>query len=83
MKDILTYGEWAVHPNGKMVNQKGMVIPVNELQHDGWLLFFSGQKRTDLNDFIPAWMQACRNAGIAEISQKTTTLPKYLREKSI
>ncbi len=83
MKDVMIYGEWAVHPNGKMVNDKGMVIPVNELQHETWLLYFSGQKRTNLNDFIPAWMQACRNAKITEVVQKTTTMPEYLKEKSI
>lgn len=69
MKAQKTFGKWKVEPNGEMNYDDGRyVIFGSDLEQDDWILHLTSKGWIDWNDFIPAYLQALRNAGIQKLS---------------
>ena len=67
-----TYGKWLVYANGTMFYDNRIYIPVEKvLEDDTWVIHFLGCEEIDFNDFIPAYLQACKNAGRKRITVRT------------
>ncbi len=59
------FGGWLVYPDGTLEHkQNGYLIGANRLRNDDWILHLLEKSWVDMNDFIPAYFQAMRNAGI-------------------
>lgn len=69
-KDVnMQFGDWLVEPNGDMSNN-GYNIESYRLNKEDWFLHLLNKPWMDWNDFIPAYFQACCNAGIQNITMK-------------
>lgn len=68
-KETMTFGKWKVEPSGDMIYDGGRyAIYDNRLTWDEWILHLTSKGWIDWNDFIPAYLQALRNAGIQKLS---------------
>lgn len=64
-KGANTFGKWKVSITGDMIYDDGKyAINDNQLRSDDWILHLFEKKWIDWNEFIPAYFQALRNAGI-------------------
>ena len=73
-KKPVKYGLWSVDIHGNMDYEDGRYfIEYDRLKEDDWIIHIWGRECANWNDFIPAYFQACYNAGI----QKITQLVKY------
>ena len=71
-KREINFGEWYVSIGGDLEHlQRGYFIGKDRLQEDNWLLHLSEKGWIDWNDFIPAYLQACKNAGLRKIKMIT------------
>ena len=69
-KETMTFGKWKVEPCGDMIYDGGRyAIYDNQLERENWILhLMTSKKWIDFNDFIPAYLQALRNAGIKKVT---------------
>ena len=59
------FGGWHVYPDGSLeYTERGYLIEADRLREDDWILHLLTKRWVDMNDFIPAYFQAMRNAGI-------------------
>lgn len=68
-----TFGDWRVDAHGNMTFQNGRYnISAPRLNKKGndWMLHLFEKRWIVWDDFVPAYFQACRNAGIKEITMK-------------
>lgn len=69
-KDVdMHFGDWLVEPNGDMENN-GYYITADRLTENEWFLHLQRKSWMDWNDFIPAYFQACCNAGLQGFEMK-------------
>lgn len=70
-KKAEVFGKWEVRKNGDMIYDKGRyAIYSTQISNDDWLLHIYEKKWNDFNEFIPAYLQALRNAGIKKLEMK-------------
>jgi hypothetical protein len=68
-KSKIDFGKWKVTISGNMnCEERNYFIPFDRLQDENWILHLSSKNWIDFNEFIPAYLQACENAGIEKIS---------------
>ena len=70
VKTANTFGQWEVDKFGNMEFRKYYFISRERLSSKNWILHLSEKRWIVWNDFIPAYMQACLNAGIQEVTIK-------------
>lgn len=59
------FGGWHVCPDGTLDYKHGRyIIEGYRLTKNDWILHMMGKSWVNMNDFIPAYFQAMRNAGI-------------------
>lgn len=65
------FGKWKVSKKGDMNYQNGRYyISKEQLNQDNWIAHLFGKIWIDWNEFIPAYFQACKNAGIKSLNIK-------------
>lgn len=73
-KQSATFGKWRVSECGDMTYNKGQyAIYDYQLNNTDWIVHMFTKNWIDFNEFIPAYFQALKNAGI----QKTEILIHY------
>jgi len=78
MGKIEHYGNWYVEENGYLY-YKDQMKPVEimydldekRLKEQDWILHMLEKRWCNMNDFIPAYLHACKNAGIQILTIKT------------
>ena len=66
-----TFGTWKVSLNGDMEDQNGTKYSSKQITtEDDFIVHMMEKSWIDLNDFIPAYFQACTNAGIQFVKIK-------------
>jgi len=70
-KQQTVFGKWVVSPNGDLDYDNRYFIDHSRLSED-WISHLSEKGWIVFNDFIPAYLQALRNA-----NQKTITIKVY------
>ena len=58
------FGKWSVSKSGDMLHDSGYPIYDHQLERDNWIIHMLEKDWVDFNDFIPAYFQALKNAGI-------------------
>lgn len=72
MKQTLTSGKWIVTFQGDMEYKNGAYfISADRLKEPDWIPHLAGKNWIDWNEFIPAYLQACENAGIQFVGIRT------------
>lgn len=64
IKRAVSFGKWAVSINGDMEYDSYYSITAFRLKEDNWIAHLFEKNWIDFNEFIPAYFQACKNAGI-------------------
>lgn len=64
--------QWWITPKGDMCALGCYDIAAHRLKEPSWLLHLSEKRWFDANLFIPAWFEACRRAGITEVTMWTS-----------
>ena len=59
--------EWWLSEAGDMYGGYYSFINAERLNEQDWLLHLMGKKWFDANTFLPAYMEACRRAGLREV----------------
>lgn len=59
--------EWWLSEAGDMYGGYYSFINADRLDEQDWLLHLMGKKWFDANTFLPAYMEACRRAGLREV----------------
>lgn len=60
--------DWFLSPKGDMYSPFGRYeIVASRLKEDDWCLHLSDKTWYDENTFLPAYLEACRRAGIREV----------------
>ena len=68
-----TQFEWEISPEGDLCHKKmNYHIYSNQLHEKNWILQMMEKGWCNLNAFIPAYLEACRRAGIKELTIITT-----------
>lgn len=62
--------DWAINADGDLIGWGYYLIDCNRLKEDDWLLHLMSKALFDANTFIPAYMAACRRAGVKEVTMK-------------
>ena len=78
LKNKSKFGDWVVSKKGDMTYKKGRYfIDYYRLydDNDDWIEHMSHKTWIDMFDFIPAYLQALKNAGLQHIINKLTLLP--------
>jgi len=67
-----TFGDWEVDEKGNMEFKNYYFISAGRLNQKGndWMLHLFEKRWIVWDDFVPAYFQACRNAGIKEVQMK-------------
>ncbi len=67
------YGKWIAYKSGSLFHEDNLYIPEDKvLNDDTWVIhMMSAVEWVDLNTFIPAYLQACKNAGKKRIQVRT------------
>lgn len=77
-KRPIKFGDWDVDIHGNMDFQNGRYyLESDRLRENDWFIHIWGRDYAIWNDFVPAYFQACYNAGIKSINQ----LVHYENEK--
>lgn len=64
--------DWEISENGDLTHKKrGYLIEAWQLKENDWLLHMMEKGWVNLNTFVPAYLEACRRAGINKISIMT------------
>jgi hypothetical protein len=59
------FGDWVVSKSGDMDYKSGTyIISEDTLYQSNWILHMSEKTWINMNDFIPAYLQAMKNAGL-------------------
>ena len=67
-----TFGKWLVEKHGDMTYGEYFFIPAEKiLKEDTWLIHMMTYDWIDFNDFLPAYLQACKNAGKKRVYVRT------------
>lgn len=67
-----TFGKWLVYEHGDMMYDDALFIPAEKiLKEDTWLIHMMIYEWIDFNDFIPAYLQACKNTGKKRVLVRT------------
>lgn len=67
-----TYKDWTVSPAGDLTYEpRAYTITADRLDEDDWFLHMMEKGWCDMNEFVPAYFQAMRNAGINSVEIKT------------
>jgi hypothetical protein len=69
-KQSLVIGKWKVDIKGNMDHDGRYSISADRLGEDDWILHLFEKGWIVWNDFIPAYYQACRNAGVESVTMK-------------
>ena len=70
IKQRSVFGDWKVSKCGDMSYKKGVYnIYDYQLPDNDWIAHMMEKEWVNLNDFMPAYFQACKNAGIQKITQ--------------
>lgn len=65
VRDGFKFGDWVVSESGDMDYKDGTYIISDDTLHMGnWILHMSEKSWVNMNDFIPAYLQAMKNAGL-------------------
>jgi hypothetical protein len=65
------FGKWEVSKNGDLdFNNGRYFISADRLNNDNWIAHLFEKAWIDWNEFIPAYFQACKNAGIQKLQIK-------------
>lgn len=60
--------DWYVRTDGQMLDKRtGYVIPPDELDREHWLIHLLDKRWFDATTFLPAYIEACRKAGLEVI----------------
>ena len=70
-KEIKQFGSWEVSPKGDMNHDGRYSIPSNRLTEDNWIIHMQEKGWIDFNTFLPAYLQALKNAGKQFVKIKT------------
>ena len=63
------FGKWEVSETGDMIwDGARYAIYDYQLTKNDWFIHLSGKRWIDWNEFIPAYIQALKHAGIREVS---------------
>lgn len=63
--------DWFISPKGDLLSRRGDYnIEFCFLSMPDWILILSEKRWFDANTFLPAYYEACRRAGIKEITMK-------------
>ena len=60
--------DWEISPKGDLVGWGYYWITSDRLNENDWILHLMEKAAFDANTFIPAYFEACRRAGIKEIT---------------
>lgn len=63
--------QWWLTPSGDMCAMGTYEIGADHLATPSWLMHLGEKSWFDANKFIPAWFEACRRAGIDEVTMWT------------
>ncbi len=66
-KTLKVFGKWTVYMDGISNNEREYWIDANRLAEDDWILHLSEKGWIDWNDFIPAYLYACKHFGIKKV----------------
>ena len=85
-KPIKKFGKWKVSLKGDMTYDKGRYsIHHKRLKENNWIIHLSEKHWIDFNEFIPAYLQALKNANIQFLEIMTfytnTRDEKHYRKK--
>ena len=72
-KEKYVFGKWVVSKNGDMCHDNKYDIISSRLTEENWIIHLSEKVWINWNEFIPAYLQALRNANI----KKVTILSDY------
>jgi hypothetical protein len=65
IKQRSVFGDWKVSKSGDMSYKKGIYnIYDYQLTQNDWIVHMLEKEWVNWNDFMPAYFQACKNAGI-------------------
>ena len=65
------FGKWIAYSSGSLYHEHNMFIPEDKILDDTWLIHMMTFEWIDFNTFIPAYLQACKNAGRKRVTVRT------------
>lgn len=65
------FGKWIAYASGSLYHEDNFFIPEAKVLEDTLIIHMMTFDWIDFNTFIPAYLQACKNAGKKKITART------------